>query len=171
MLTNSRPSRRRFLILAATAATFTVAAAAMPGTARAYDERATAALNVDAKGIALKGFDPVSYRAPSGPVQGKPEFSARHDGATYLFASAANRDAFKAGPDAYAPAFGGFCAMGVALNKKLDVDPHLWRIVDGKLYLNVHKGAQTRWLEDPKGNIAKAAANWPSIKDKAPNAL
>lgn len=171
MLTDSRPSRRRFLILTATAASLSVAAIAIPKIAHAYDERATAALNVDAKGIALKGFDPVSYRLPNGPAQGKPEFSAKHEGATYVFATAANRDAFKADPGKYAPAFGGFCAMGVALNKKLDVDPQLWRIVDGKLYLNVHKGAQTRWLEDPKGNIAKAAANWPSIKDKAPNAL
>lgn len=171
MLTDSRPSRRRFLVLAATAASLSVAAIAVPGIARAYDDRATTALNVDAKGIALKGFDPVSYRSPNGPAQGKPELSAKHEGATYLFATAANRDAFKADPGKYAPAFGGFCAMGVALNKKLDVDPQLWRIVDGKLYLNVHKGAQTRWLEDPKGNIAKAAANWPDIKNKAPNAL
>lgn len=61
--------------------------------------------------------------------------------------------------------------MGVALEKKLDVNPQLWRIVDGRLYLNIHKEAQTRWLEDVKGNLAQADKNWLRIKDKAPGSL
>lgn len=161
-------SRRSF---AASAALLAVASVAMPQLAQAYDEQSTSALNVDAKGIALKGFDPVSYFSSGGPVQGKAELFAKHEGATYQFVSLQNRDAFIASPAKYAPAYGGFCAMGVALEQKLDVDPQLWRVVDGKLYLNVHKGAQSRWLEDVKGNLAKADKNWPSLKDKAPKTL
>ncbi|MDD5028737.1 MAG: YHS domain-containing (seleno)protein [Rhodoferax sp.] len=168
MPTQFRTSRRSFV---ASTALMALAPFALPDFAQAYDELSTGALNVDANGIALKGFDPVSYFLPSGPVAGKAEFFAKHGGATYQFSSLINRDTFTANPAKYTPAYGGFCAMGVALEQKLDVNPQLWRIVDGKLYLNVHKEAQTRWLEDVKGNLAKADKNWPHLKDKAPKAL
>ena len=44
-------------------------------------------------------------------------------------------------------------------------------MVDGKLYLNVNADVFKKWSEDVPGNIAKANANWPSIKDKAPSSL
>lgn len=162
------PSRRSFIVLLSAAA---LAAAFAPDAARAYDENSPAAINIDAKGIALRGVDPVSYFEGNAPVQGKPNFSATHDGATYYFASAANRDKFKAQPARYAPQFGGFCAMGVALGKKLDVDPNAYRVVDGKLYLNVNKDVQKRWLDDVPGNIATAEKSWPALKDKVPKGL
>lgn len=168
MPTQFRTSRRSFV---ASAALMTLAPIALPRLAQAYDELSTSALNVDVNGIALKGFDPVSYFSQSGPVAGKAEFSAKHGGATYQFSSLLNRDTFAANPVKYIPAYGGFCAMGVALEQKLDVNPQLWRVVDGKLYLNVHKEAQTRWLEDVKGNLDKADKNWPGLKDKAPKTL
>ena len=160
-------TRRDFIAVAATA----TACAVLPRIANAYDEQSVSAINVDSKGVILKGYDAVSYFAAGGPVQGSSSYSVSHDGAVYWFASAANRDVFKANPGKYTPSFGGFCAMGVAMGKKLDVDPQLWRIVDGKLHLNVHKAAQTRWLEDVKGNLLQADKNWPGIKDKMPKAL
>lgn len=166
-----RASRRSFIASAAVAAVGALTAAVMPQHAHAYDEQSVSALNLDAKGVALKGYDPVSYFSAGGPVRGKPDLSEKHEGATYWFATAANRDAFKANPSKYAPAYGGFCAMGVAMEKKLDVDPQLWRVVDGRLYLNVHKEAQTRWLEDVSGNIQRADRIWPRIQDKAPKTL
>jgi len=163
-----QPSRRRFI---ATTAWMSLASFAVSEHALAYDENSTSAVNVDANGIALKGFDPVSYFSPAGPAAGKAEITAKHDGAIYQFSSLRNRDTFAANPSKFVPAYGGFCAMGVALEQKLDVNPKLWRVVDGKLYLNVHKEAQSRWLEDVKGNLAKADKNWPRLKDKAPKAL
>lgn len=66
--------------------------------------------NVDSSGLALKGYDPVAYFSEKKPVQGKPEFTTQHEGATYRFASAANRDAFAAAPAKYSPQYGGYCA-------------------------------------------------------------
>jgi YHS domain-containing protein len=139
--------------------------------AHAYDQNSTSAVNIDGKGVAIRGHDPVAYFTAGKPTPGNAEFSAKHDGATYHFANAANRDAFTKEPGKYAPAFGGFCAMGAVFEKKLDGDPNLWRIVDGKLYLNVGEPAQKRWLEDTKGNISKASQNWPKISAKAPKDL
>jgi YHS domain-containing protein len=162
-------SRRRTLVLGVLAVLGGMTVATVP--AFAYDETSSSPVNVDKAGLALRGYDPVAYFKSGKPTQGLPKFSARYEGATYHFASGKDRDAFKADPAKYAPAFGGYCAMGAVMNKKLDGDPNVWRIVDGHLYLNVGKPAQTKWLEDVPGNIQKATTNWPSIKDKAPKDL
>lgn len=157
--------------LTATLALAAALAAVLPQSAQAYDENSTSALNVDARGVAVKGHDVVAYFTEGAPVAGKAEFAAQHDGATYHFATAAHRDAFKANPARFVPQFGGFCAMGVALEKKLDGDPTAWKIVDDRLYLNVNKGVQQKWLEDVPGHLKKANANWPHIKAVTPKVL
>jgi len=73
-------------------------ASALSVPAYAYDENSTAAVNVDAKGIALRGYDPVAYFTAKAPTMGNAQFSAKHDGMTFHFSSAANRDMFKANP-------------------------------------------------------------------------
>jgi YHS domain-containing protein len=141
------------------------------GTAIALDQNSTAAINVSADSVILHGYDTVAYHTQGKPVKGSEKFTARHDGATYRFASAANRDKFRANPAKYAPAYGGFCAMGAALGKKLDVDPTQFKVVNGSLYLNVNADVFAKWSQDISGNVAKANRNWPAIKDKAPSAL
>lgn len=155
-----------------TALAFGAAIAGMAPTASfAFDEASTSSINVSQEKLAISGYDPVAYFAANQATKGDKKFSATHNGAVYYFASAGNRDAFKANPAKYAPQFGNFCAMGVALGKKLDVDPQAWTVVDGKLYLNVNRDVQVKWKEDIPGNISKAQTNWPVLKDKAPNTL
>jgi YHS domain-containing protein len=140
----------------------------LPRLAAAFDENSRADVNVDARGVALRGHDPVAYQTQGRTVPGSPQYTAQHQGATYQFISAANRDAFRASPDRYAPAFGGFCAMGVAMGRKLDGDPSLFRVVDNRLYPNVSEPVQRRWIEDIPGNIAQANAEWPKLRSKTP---
>jgi YHS domain-containing protein len=123
-------------------------------------------INVDSSGLALKGYDPVAYFSEKKPVQGKAEFTARHDGATYRFASAANRDAFVAAPEKYAPQYGGYCAFGTASGYKAPIEPDAWTIVEGKLYLNYNQSVRSRWASDIPGYIRNADAQWPSIRSK-----
>lgn len=139
--------------------------------ARAFDPSSIKAVNIDSAGLMLHGYDPVSYFATSKATKGSPKYSAPHKGATYHFVSAANRDAFIANPAKYEPQFGGFCAMGVAHDKKLDGDPEVFRIVDGKLYLNLNRDVQKRWSEDPAANISNANAKRPLISQKTPKEL
>jgi len=145
--------------------------AVLPSPALAYDEASTSAVNVDAQGVGLQGYDPVAYFTVKAPTAGNAGFKAQHDGVIYHFANQANLDKFNADPAQYAPQFGGFCAMGVALDKKLNGDPQAWKVVDGKLYLNLNKEVQTKWLEDVPGNLTKANSQWSAIKDKAPKDL
>ena len=161
-------SRRRFL----KHATLALAATGLMSTAvHAYDENSTRSVNVDAHGLALQGHDPVAFFTVGKPTPGQAQLTATHEGVTYRFANESNRQMFKQSPQKYAPAFGGFCAMGVALGKKLDVDLNAWRIVDGRLYLNLNKDVQKKWLENVPGNLVKANANWPENKHKAPKDL
>ena len=122
--------------------------------------------NVDSSGLALQGYDPVAYFTDRQPVRGKAEFTARHEGATYRFASAANRDAFAAAPAKYAPQYGGYCAFGLASGYKAPIEPDAWTVVDGKLYLNYNRSVRSRWSTDIPGFIRKADANWPTVRAK-----
>lgn len=122
--------------------------------------------NVDSSGLALKGYDPVAYFTEEKPVAGKAQFTARHEGALYRFASAANRDAFAAAPQKYAPQYGGYCAFGVASGYKAPIEPDAWTVVDGKLYLNYNRAVRSRWSSDIPGFVAKADANWPTVRSK-----
>lgn len=128
-------------------------------------------MNADANDIAISGYDTVAYFTKNMPVQGSDHFTASYKNAIYKFSSAQNRDAFRANPEKYAPQFGGYCAMGVAMEKKLNVDPMAWRVVDGKLYLNLNKDVQTKWVSDIPGHLATAKDNWPKIKDKSATEL
>jgi hypothetical protein len=50
--------------------------------------------------------------------------------------------------------------MGTTAN----IDPvNGWKIVDGKLYLNLNKDIQGKWMKDIPGYIEKADRNWPGV--------
>ena len=122
--------------------------------------------NLDSSGLALKGYDPVAYFTEKKPLKGKVEFTAQHEGATYRFASAANRDAFAEAPQQYAPQYGGYCAFGVAGGYKAPIEPDAWTVADGKLYLNYSQSVRSRWASDIPGFVRKADTNWPTVRSK-----
>lgn len=121
--------------------------------------------------VAVNGYDVVSYHSEKRPLRGNGHFVSEHDTVTYLFANQQNKERFDSDPEKYVPAYGGFCAFGVSVGKKFYGDPEVWRIVDGKLYLNLDNRIQADWLKDIPGRIKTADANWSSIKYKAPSAL
>jgi YHS domain-containing protein len=141
------------------------------GTAVAFDPSSPASVNVDTSGVGLKGHDPVAYFTAAAPTAGSREITAEHEGVTYSFVSAENRDAFLADPARYVPAYGGFCAMAMSLGLKVDIDPNAWKIVDNRLYVQANPQAASFWEQDIPGNISKAEGFWPEVKDKAPAEL
>ena len=114
-------------------------------------------------GAAIGGYDPIAYHDGLGPVAGRREFTHRWDGATWRFASAANRDRFAADPARYAPAYGGFCAYAASEGYTATIEPNAWRLVDGRLYLNYSMAVRDRWEQDRPGRISRADANWPEL--------
>jgi len=114
---------------------------------------------------ALQGYDPVAYFTDGQPVKGSKEFSTEYNGATFQFASAANRDAFLEDPAAYAPQYGGYCAWAMADGKYAKGNAKYWKIVDGKLYLNYNAGIQKKWNADVPGFIEKANTQWQDLQE------
>ncbi|RAH99593.1 hypothetical protein DLJ53_23245 [Acuticoccus sediminis] len=128
---------------------------------------------VNATGFANSGYDVVAYfdlkQAPVGSPQpaavpGSKAFTAEYNGSTFAFANADNLARFQEDPAKYAPQYDGHCAYGVAQGGKVPGNPDLWRIVDGKLYLNITPNVVTFWEEDIGGNLEKSEHNWPGIE-------
>jgi YHS domain-containing protein len=129
---------------------------------------------VDETGFAVSGHDVVAYfeleQAPVGEKQpkavpGRKDVTAEYNGVTWAFATEENREKFLANPEKYVPAYDGHCAYGVAQGGKVPGNPHLWRVIDGELYLNITKEVVGFWEEDIPGNLEKAQSNWPGIED------
>ena len=119
----------------------------------------------------ISGYDPVSYFTEGKPLRGSGYHVADYKGVTYAFSSEEHKDMFEANPEKYAPAYGGWCAYGVAVGKKFVTDPKVWKIVKGKLYLNLDRDIQSKWNKDIPGYIKTADKNWTEIRDKAPSDL
>lgn len=114
-----------------------------------------------ADGVALHGYDPVSYFEQGGPVAGSPEHSFEWREATWYFSSPANRDRFAADPEAFAPQFGGFCAFAVSKGFTADPMPDAWHIEDGRLYVFADQGVRDDWVETlGEGSLEQSRANW-----------
>lgn len=128
---------------------------------------------VDESKYALSGYDPVAYfdleQVPVGQSQpeaipGNTSITADYNGSVWAFSSEANRDKFLADPAKYAPQFDGHCAYGVAQGGKVPGNPNLWRIVDGKLFLNITPNVVGFWEEDIKGHISSAGTKWTELE-------
>jgi YHS domain-containing protein len=131
---------------------------------------------IDSSSYAVSGFDTVSYfdlkqsavGAPqASPLAGKASITAEYNGEKFAFASEENKKRFLADPAKFAPQYDGHCAFGVAKGGKVPGNPKLWRIVDGKLYLNIKDTVVSQWEENIPGNISSAQKNWKGLEKKA----
>lgn len=114
-------------------------------------------------GVAVGGYDLITYRTEAGPQTGSPDFTAALDGLTYRFVSSENRDRFVADPDAYLPKYSGWCAITLALGSLTCPDFRNFKIEDGDLLLFETTGftnGQVVWNTDPEEYRSQADANF-----------
>jgi len=118
-------------------------------------------------GIAIGGYDPVSYFKGNEPLKGKKEFSVYHQGVIYFFSSSQNKEMFKSNPSLYEPQYGGWCAYAMGHDgTKVAIDPETFKILDGKLYLFYNKffnNTLKSWNKNERDLKTKADANWSKI--------
>lgn len=145
------------------AATF-MGAASVATAAFAVDEyNLSTGTTVGGVGVALRGDDTVALATGLEVIPGLAKHAVKHDGAAYYFSSEETKKKFEANPEQYTPQYGGFCAFGVAVGKKLDAAPRYADVVDGKLYVFLNAGAFNKYKEDKAGTLAKAEENWPGM--------
>ncbi len=119
------------------------------------------------KNLAIQGYDPVAYFKQNAAVKGSKDLAVFHQGATYNFSSAANKEAFKKDPAQYEPQYGGWCAYAMgSKGEKVPIDPKTFKITNGKLYLFYNKffnNTLTDWNKDETDLMNKANVNWGKI--------
>ena len=123
--------------------------------------------NIPSSGVALEGYCPVAYFAANKPIKGKAEHAVDYKGVIYLFVNADAKAMFEKNPEKYVPAYGGWCAFGMAIGDKFPVDPTNFKIVDGKLHVflkNKNVDALKLWNQGSEGeHVKKAAAHWKTV--------
>ena len=116
--------------------------------------------------LAVKGYDPVAYFTIGMPTRGLPDIEYEWDEHRYRFSRPEHRELFKADPLRFAPQFGEFCAMALALGERDEANPEYWLISDGKLYIfgKPPPLGPVLFQQDLAGNIAKSNQNRPLIE-------
>lgn len=120
-------------------------------------------VNTDRSGLALQGYDAVSYFTDNAATEGSADITSTSGGATYRFASAEHKQMFDADPAKYTPQFGGYCAYAVSRGDTASIDPEAFQIVDGRLLLQYSKSILATFNKDTSANLSKADANWPKL--------
>ncbi len=118
------------------------------------------------KGVSIEGYDPVSY-FDGKPLEGKSSLAVSHQGVTYWFNHPVNQSKFKANPEKYEPAYGGWCAYAMGeTGEKVKIDPETFKILDGKLYLFYNfwgSNTLTDWNKNEKVLKGKGDHNWKKL--------
>ena len=114
-------------------------------------------------GVAISGYDPVSYFIGPEPQRGLPDHEYYWRGVPWYFASAANRDVFIRAPEIYAPQFGGYCSMSLARGHLSDGNPRFYAISKMKLHLFYSAANREAFLLSPERAAGDAAVNWPEL--------
>lgn len=134
-----------------------------PNNSRAYLH----SYNLDSSGLAIEGYCPVTYFTEGKAQPGDPEIAATHNNVDYRFASESAREAFQQNPDRYTPAFGGWCAFGMAIEDKFPVDPTNFKVVGGRLFLflrNPGVDALQLWNKGNEQEQTEAAdSHWETV--------
>ncbi len=125
-------TNRRVVLLAALAVIFAAASVTM-STNGAFARGKGPINTIGSPGVAIKGYDPVAYFKDGKPRRGSKDHTFNYKGVVWRFASAENKAAFVADPAKYEPAYGGYCAYGVAKGAMVKIEPTAWAIRDGKL--------------------------------------
>lgn len=110
--------------------------------------------------IAIKKYDPVAYFTENKAVHGTDEYTFIYHDMVWYFSSQKNRDLFAADPQSYAPQYDGYCAWAMTESRLAHTDPEVWKIIDGKLYLNCSKAAYEKWARDIPAHIKIADRIW-----------
>ena len=115
------------------------------------------------KDVALEGYDPVSY-FDGQPKEGDEDITTVYKGVLYHFVSQNNLTKFKAAPDKFEPAYGGWCAYAMGeTGEKVKVDPETFKVIDGRVYLFYNfwgNNTLTDWNSQEKKLKDSADRNW-----------
>ncbi len=125
---------------------------------------------IDKNNLGIGGYDLVAYFNPGKPMKGLPANATVYQGVTYQFINAENQKTFESDPAHYLPQYDGYCALAVSYGKKVSINPEVFKITNGKLYLFYYgkSGARTvnsldTWNKSEPRLLKKADELWPKV--------
>ena len=110
--------------------------------------------------LMLFGADVVSYFTDNRYIQGSPDHRSEYEGVDFYFSSAENKALFDAGPTAYVPQYGGYCANGIAFGIPWGGNAQDFIVHDDKLYIFGGKISKQAFLLDLEDNLALSNKYW-----------
>ncbi|MCB9994560.1 MAG: hypothetical protein H6873_13000 [Hyphomicrobiaceae bacterium] len=116
-------------------------------------------------GVALSGYDPVSYFTEADPEKGSSAFEYYWQGVSWYFASNANLENFKRAPEYYAPQFGGHGAMSMARGYLSQGDPLIYLVLDDELFLFYSAGNRVAFESVRNSARLDARENWARLRE------
>lgn len=115
----------------------------------------------ESSGLALKGYDAVSYFHGPKAQPGDRTKGLKYNGIIRYFSSDENKLMFKTFPEKFLPQYGGYCATAIASGFTADINPEIWHIEAGKLYLFFDEGSKNDFMANiGQGVIKKADSEW-----------
>ncbi|MDC7785126.1 YHS domain-containing (seleno)protein [Rhodoplanes sp. TEM] len=115
-------------------------------------------------GLAIAGFDPVSYFVDGKAAPGRPEYEYVYQGTVWRFRNEGNRNAFADNPGVYAPLFGGYDPVGIARGISRPGHPEVFVVLRGRLMLFYSEKARDKFLADPLAVLTDAQSHWPELR-------
>ena len=185
---NRTPTPAALLASLAFAFAATTAAALPPEGAseRQWTEIRLQKYQLEKKTLGAQGYDPVAYfpegdpKGKGQPTKGDKKIVHTYNGVTYRFSSKKNRDLFKANPEKYEPAYGGWCAYAAAQETYTEPNPKNFKIQDGRLLLfydSLFTDTHKLWEKEGPAALEEDADAWwnkqtgerpPEDKDETP---
>lgn len=129
---------------------------------RTYSPARVDSVSRDGQGVALQGFDVISY-LDQHAEPGQKTYAFDYKGLTWLFANGEHLRLFSRQPEQYIPEYGGFCAYSIGRGYPATADPKIFTLEGGKLYFFFDRAARSVWQQDQRNMVAAADRNWPKL--------
>lgn len=114
-------------------------------------------------GLAISGFDPVSYFTDGKPGVGSADYEYRAESVIWRFRNEGNRAAFAANVHVYRPRFGGYDPVAIGRGVATAGHPQIWTISGDRLYLFYNEQARAKFLANPTEAISLADQKWVEV--------
>lgn len=114
--------------------------------------------------IIAKQHDVVAYfnlSVSSNAIKGNENFVTTWNNVIWYFSNDINTKSFISNPQKYAPRFGGYDALSMALNgDKKKIDPNDWIVYNQRLYLFYDDISKNTWNNQKEGLIISGLSHW-----------
>lgn len=118
-------------------------------------------------GVGFNSHDPVAVHAIGKTGKADSTYSIDYHGVTYNFLNSENAAEFENNTKLYEPSYGGWCAYAMAFGEKIEINPNIFVIQNGRSHYFVNQRAKRNFEKDPLQYERKADQEWLKISGES----